>query len=177
MRELSLNRPVHLAGRDAYYEHAVKLLQGELMNYEIGDRLRKCRTITRVLELANEHADFALRGFNSCREEKLFIQFLRLLLDSAKALQVMTKHEYLLVSDREFLREFFGQQFEVIDRSAAEHGQLARNILKETVQLIQMASGSFDRLREKNLGELAKGDGRDRYQRAYESFRQQGAAA
>src|SRR2546425_678421 len=105
MRELALNRPVHLAGRDAYYEGAVKLLQGDLMNYPVGDRLEKCRHITYLLQLAHEHAAFALRGLDSSREEKLFVQFLELLLDSAQALQVMTKHENLLVSDRELLRE------------------------------------------------------------------------
>jgi len=173
MRELALNRPVHLAGRDTNYEHAMKLLQGDLMNYEVADRLDKCRAITTSLQLAHEHGEYALRGMESCREEKLFVQFLALLLDSAQALQVMTKHEHLLMSDRELLREFLSQNAELIDRSAAEHRQLAQNLLKETIQLIQMAAEAFKKLNEKNLGELDKDDSRARYQRASDSFQKQ----
>jgi hypothetical protein len=173
MRELSLNRPVHLAGRDAFYEQAVKLLEGDLMNYSAADRWEKCRAISSFIQLAKEHADFAMRGMECGREEKLFLQFLVLLLDSAQALQVMTKHEHLLASDRELLRELLGQDTELIERSAAEHRQLASNLTKETVLLIQMATKAFERLKEKNLGEFDKDDARPRYKRAHESFLKQ----
>lgn len=173
MRELALNRPVHLAGRDAYYEHAVRFLQGDLMNYPAADRLEKGRAIVSLFQFAREHADFAQRGVEAKREEKLFLQFLDLLLDSAQALQVMTKHEHLLASDRELLRELLGENLEMIDRSAAEHRQLAHNLLKETIHLIQMAAETFRKLKEKNLAEFGKDDSRARYQRAYESFQKQ----
>jgi hypothetical protein len=173
MRELSLNRPVHLAGRDVFYDQAVKLLQGDLMNYPVSDRSEKCRAITTLIHLAKEHADFSMRGIECSREEKLFLQFLVLLLDSAQALQVMTKHEQLLASDRELLHEFLGQDTELIERSAAEHRQLAQTLLKETIQLIQMATDAFGKLKEKNLAEFDKHDARPRYQRAYDSFLKQ----
>ncbi len=173
MRELVLNRPVHIAGRDASYEQAVKLLQGDLMNYDVPDRLEKCRAITSLLNLANEHGNFAMRGTDPCREEKLFVKFTALLLDSAHSLQVMTKHELLLMSDRELLREFLGQNGEPIDRSAAEHRQLALNLLKETLQLIQMAADAFHKLKTQNLAVLDKDDAHARYLRAYESFQRQ----
>ena len=173
MRELAQNRPVHIAGRDAYYEQAVKLLQGDLMNYEVRDRLEKCRAITSLLHLAHEHSDFALRGMQPGREEKLFVQFLALLLDSAQSLQVMTNHENLLMSDREVLREFLSSNAEMLDRSAAEHRQLAHNLLKETIQLIQMAADAFTKLKEKSLAELENDTVRARYKRAYDSFQRQ----
>jgi hypothetical protein len=173
MRELSLNRPVHLAGRDVFYDQAVKLLQGDLMNYPANDRWEKCRAITGFIQLAKEHADFAMRGMECSREEKLFLQFLVLLVDSAQALQVMTKHEHLLASDRELLRELLGQDTELIERSAVEHRQLAQNLIRETVQLIQMATTAFDKLKQKNLAEFDKDDARPRYQRAHDSFLKQ----
>ena len=173
MRELVLNRPVHLAGRDAYYETAVKLFRGDLQHLEVGDRLEKCRAIAILLQFAREHATFALRGMDGIREEKLFLRFLELFLDSAQALQVVTKHEQLFVSDRELLSEFLGQNTEGIDRSAAEHHQLAIDLIEETIQLIQMADASFQKLKEKNQAEFGNDDYRPRYQRAYESFLKQ----
>jgi len=170
MRELALNRPVHLAGRDAFYECALRSLQGDLMNYPVEDRLEKCKAIVALLQSAREHADFALRGVDSTREEKLFVSFLDLLLDSAQALQVMTKHEHLLASDRELLRELVGENLERTERSAAEHRQLACNLLKETNHLIQMAAETFRKLKEKNHGELARDESRARYQKAFDSF-------
>lgn len=162
-----------MAGRDAYYEQAVKLLQGDLMNYEVRDRLDKCRAITSLLHLAHQHSDFSQRGMESGREEKLFTQFLALLLDSAQSLQVLSNHENLLVSDRELLKEFLGSNAETLDRSAAEHRQLANNLLKETIQLIQVAADAYKRLKEKNLSELDGDDSRARYKRAYDSFQKQ----
>jgi hypothetical protein len=170
MRELTLNRPVHLAGRDAYFESAVKLLRGDLMNVEVSERLEKCRSVTALVQLALEHADFALRGVDSSREEKLFVQFLGLVLDSAQALVVMTKHEHLLLSDRALLNELLGQNSDTADRSAAEHRHLAQSLLKETVQLIEMAEKTFQMLKDKTMEEFGKDDSKARYQRAYESF-------
>jgi hypothetical protein len=175
MSELTLNRPVHLAGRDAYFESAVKLLRGDLMNLEVAERLEKCRSVTALIQLAKDHADFALRGVESSREEKLFVQFLGLVLDSAQALVVMAKHEHLLVSDRPLLRELLGQHADMADRSAAEHRQLAHSLLKETVQLIQMAEETFQKLKNKTTEEFGKDDSKARYQRAYESFQKQRA--
>ena len=71
------------------------------------------------------------------------------------------------------LRELLGQDSELIDRSATEHRQLAQNLLKETIQLIQMAAQAFQKLKDKNLAELGADDSRSRYQRAYASFQKQ----
>jgi hypothetical protein len=103
------------------------------------------------------------------------VQFLNLLLDSAQSLLAMTKHEHLLMSDRELLRELLAQDPELIARSAAEHRQLALNLLKETTQLIQMAAGAFDKLKEGNKQAFGTDDSAARYQRAYESFSKQAA--
>ncbi len=151
----------------------MKLLQADLMNYDTGDRLEKCHSIASLLDTAHAHGDFALRGKEGCREEKLFVQFLALLQDSAISLQVMTKHEHLLMSDRELLREFLAANPESIDRSAAEHHQLAFGLLKETIQLIQMASETFQKVKKRNVQELETDEARGRYQRAYDSFQKQ----
>jgi hypothetical protein len=111
-----------------------------------------------------------MRGIEACREEQLFVRFLDLLLDSAQALLVMTKHEHLLASDREMLRELLGANAELVDRSAAEHRQLAQSLLRETTQLIQMADETFRKLQENDLAEFGKNDSLARYQRAFDSF-------
>lgn len=173
MPNLALNRPVHLAGRDAHFEHAVKLLRADLMNYDVADRFEKCRLITSVLQSSAEHSDFALRGADGCKEEELFARFVGVLLDSAQSLLSMTKHEQMLATDRVLVREFLGKEVELLDRSAAEHRQLAQNILRETIALIEMSADSFRKLKEKNLADLDAEESRKRYQRAYESFQRQ----
>ncbi len=172
MREIALNRPVHLAGRDAYYECAMKTLQGNLMSYDVADRMERCRSASAALSLAHDHANFALRGIDPCREELLFVDFLQLLQDSVQSLQVLTKHEHLMISEQDVLQEFLRESPEEIARSAAEHRQLAEGLLKETLQLIQMAADAWQRLRAANQTSCGT-ECMSRYRRAYESFQRQ----
>ena len=59
---LHLNRPVHLARRDAYYESGVELLNQPLHGMGLRERIRHSERALALFKTAAQHARFAGRS-------------------------------------------------------------------------------------------------------------------
>ncbi|MFH0879466.1 MAG: hypothetical protein V2A34_07105, partial [Lentisphaerota bacterium] len=74
----NLNRPIHLARRDVFFERAVELLNVPLQDMDIGIRLKHADMIMSLLKTAESHAFFATRA-SASQQEHDFLRFLKLI--------------------------------------------------------------------------------------------------
>ncbi|MDD5557582.1 MAG: hypothetical protein PHN82_10105 [bacterium] len=174
MVNVAMNRAVHLAQRDAHYRLCIELLERRHEESSIARRRERIERVLRHIGEARTEAVFALRGRRGTRAEHLFVKFLDLIHDAAKAAQVMAHHEALLKEDKSFLKRFLGTgivrlaQFE--ERSRGMEGEL----LDKLAELILYASAAYSDLKRSNI-DLLDPPERARYQIAYAALIPQAA--
>ncbi|MEJ2746150.1 MAG: hypothetical protein P8123_10780, partial [bacterium] len=102
MVNISMNRAVHLARRDAHYRISMELLEGRRQEAHISKRRNRIEGILRHLSEARYEAICAVRGNKGRYSERIFVKFLDLIYDAAQAAQVMIQYEALLRADKSF---------------------------------------------------------------------------
>jgi hypothetical protein len=165
-----LNRPVHLARRDAFFERAVEMLGRPLDGLDAATRLRRVQAIRASLEKARNHAAFAERSPRSIRHEQEFLRFLGLMLVNVDSAQAMIEHEGHLKRDESFLCHFLGVTQEQSALPALHYQRRSEDIHQGLWHLLRLAQGPYAALRRTNLEDMEREE-RDRYHRAYTSFR------
>mgnify|MGYP007001844075 CR=1 FL=1 len=104
MVNISMNRAVHLARRDAHYRCFILLLEQRFEQATLVKRRRRMEEILHHLSEASREATCALRGARGWRDERLFVKYLALAYDGVKAALVMLEHEALLREDKRFFK-------------------------------------------------------------------------
>lgn len=155
MTHVSLNRPVHLARRDRFYEMALELLKGENFDEPLSERVWRIEKLIFNLKSAYKEGLYAQRGVKCDVAEQNFLKVLELILDSAKAVQAMVNHENLLEEDKSFLNQFLGQSLEKINEDETTYRSRAKDILKGIQYLTRTAQEAFDKVKKQNLKKLS----------------------
>ena len=155
MSNVSMNRPVHLARRDKFYEKALVLLAGESFEEPLSERVWRVEKLIFNLESAYLEGVHAKRGVECDVSEINFLKVLELILDSAKAVQAMVNHENLLEQDKSFLHQFLGASLDKINEDKNKYRKRAKNILRGIQDLVRTAQSAFEKVRKANLKELA----------------------
>jgi len=169
MTDVSMNRPVHLARRDGYYEKALHLLEGESFNEPLSERVWRVEKLIFNLNSAYKEGLYAKRGIQCEVEEENFLKVLQLVLDSAKAVQAMVRHENLLEEDKSFLNQVLGESFGKISEDEKTYRVRAHDILKGIQELTRSAQSAFEKVRKQNFKKLTK-EYRERYEKTSTSL-------
>lgn len=169
MTNVAMNRPVHLARRDAFYQKALELLKGETFSEPLSERVWRVEKLIYNLKSAFKEARYAQRGVRCDKNEVNFLKVLELVLDSARAVQAMVDHENLLEEDKSFLHEFLGESIAKINKDENTYRTRAKDILKGIQELTQMAEAAFDKVRSENIKKLSEED-RSRYEKTTQSL-------
>lgn len=169
MTDVSMNRPVHLARRDRFYERALVLLAEESFEEPLSERVWRVEKLIFHLQSAYKEGIYAKRGIECVLNEVNFLKVLELVLDSAKAVQAMVSHENLLEEDKSFLHQFLGESLAKINEDENTYRKRAKDILKGIQDLTKTAQKSFEKIKKENLKELSE-EGQQRYEKTIASL-------
>jgi hypothetical protein len=167
-----LNRPIHLARRDAFYERGVELLYLPLQEMDTATRITLLKRVMAVLATARKHAFFASRSLRSTEREKDFLHFLELIYDNAASMASMMEHQGHLEGAESFLCQFLNTSKEQCQLPAMHYRRRAEDLMGGLWQLLKLSHAPYRSL-QKEFTDLAAPEERQRYQRAFASFREE----
>jgi len=164
------NRPVHLGFRDSYYERAIGLLQERQRDGSAGLSIAEYERILFLLRGARKHARFSVRGHAGSDADRLFCDFVNVLVGNVKAVLSMLNLRQLV----ETAEGFFLSSEEVnqasVELQAEEFERRARDIARCVHNTLGLARAAFDQLKESNLSRFTP-DEMERYRRASDHLR------
>jgi hypothetical protein len=169
-QHFDINRPIHLARRDVFFERAVELLYVPLQNLSTADRIKSSEVIISMLKTAETHAFFAIQSSSTVAQESDFLRFLRLISDNVKSANAMMQHQLHLEAEESFLCQFLNATPEQCVLPAMHYQRRAEDILQGLWNVLQLAHTAYRSLQTSNLQKLTE-DERARYRKAYDSFR------
>jgi len=168
---LHVNRPVHLARRDVYYEGAVELLNRPLFGMELRERIRYAEHALALFKSAAHHARFAARSPQAMPHEADFLRFMLLITDQVGSLLAMTQQQTHFALEECFLGQFLRAQPEQLQLLPGHYQRRAEDIQEGICHLLQLAYQPYHDLYQANLLGLTE-DEQVRYHQAYDGFRE-----
>ncbi len=168
--DFHLNRPIHLARRDVYFERAVELLYRPLQEMETTQRLQHIDRVLSLLKTATLHATFAAKSNDRLDLELDFLRFLSLIAHNVQSAQAMMQHQSHLEREEGFLCHFLHATPEECALPAQHYQRRADDIMQGVWNLLQLAHRSYHQLSGETTERLQETD-RNRYRKAYQSFR------
>ncbi len=167
---LHVNRPVHLARRDVYYECAVELLNRPLHGMDLRERIRHVEHALALFKSAAHHARFAGRSPQAQAQEADFLRFMLLVTDQVGSLLAMTQQQTHFALEECFLGQFLRSQPDQLQLLPGHYQRRAEDIQEGICQLLQLAYQPYHDLYQANLQGLTEEE-QVRYQQAYAGFR------
>jgi len=167
----NLNRPIHLARRDVFFERAVEMLNMPLQELDILLRIKHAEMILSLLKTSESHAFFATRSSASLQEHD-FLRFLKLIADNVQSIHAMMQQQSHLEGEEGFLCQFLGATAEQCALPAMHYQRRAEDILQGLWHVLQLAHAPYRSLQKANYETMNDGE-RERYKKAYDSFRQE----
>ena len=170
-QHFDINRPVHLARRDVFFERAVELLYTPLQNVNTADRIKRAEVIIALFKTSETHAFFAIQASGTIPRESDFLRFLKLISDNVQSAHSMLQHQLHLEGEESFLCQFLSATPEQCILPAMHYQRRAEDILQGLWNVLQLAHAAYRSLQQENLQALSDPE-RERYRLAYDSFRQ-----
>lgn len=162
MGMVNINRPIHLALRDGYYEKFLGLLRYSFAGRPLASRKKIIGSAVEALERANAAASGALCGVMGSQRERDFIKFLRVILDSAQSVQSLVEHEEILEQDTSFLKRFLSGSPHAVTDARSLRRQKAEEFLQGVKSMTAIGEKEFQKLKAENFQALNE-DERRRY--------------
>ncbi|MCF7849010.1 MAG: hypothetical protein K9M45_09185 [Kiritimatiellales bacterium] len=160
----SLNRPVHLARRDVYYEQAVDLLYEPETERGADELVRRYEHILFLLNTARRHAKAAVRVNGTDETDQEFCGFVKLLIGNVRAITAMLRQQRYL----QRASGFIGSSPK-IEEQAEAFERRAKDVLEGVHNILSLARDTFTQLKKANLKSMQKAD-RARYIKARKQF-------
>lgn len=159
-----LNRPVHLARRDVYYEQAVQLIEQLPAQKKLEDEQEATQLALQLFRKAREHASAANRSNKTSTEDQLFLSFLDTAVDNTQSIIRMLRRQQSAESEKSSLGRFLGSN-DVSSKMSAHYRRCAAHILKGLLLVLQQAAQPYEKLRESTLIKMSATD-KARYQKS-----------
>ena len=163
-KHLSLNRPVHLARRDVYYEQAVDLLYEPETKRELNELVQRYDRILFMLKTTRQHAKSASRVNGTDDTDQEFLSFIKLLIGNVRAILTILNQQQSLRRESSFIGSV-----PKVDELAADCEQSTKDILDGVHNMLNLAGNPFTKLKKANLKSMEKAD-RTRYNKARKHF-------
>ncbi len=171
-----INRPIHLARRDAFFERAAERLYQPVAELDATARLEHVSRVLQLLSTAQQHATFATRSAQATGPEQDFLHFLRLVAGNLRSVHSMTQHQEHLEGKNGFLCRFLNAPPEECALPAMHYRRRADDILQGIWHLLRLAHEPYRTLQQASQKALSPAE-QERYRKAYQSFRQELQAA
>ena len=164
-----INRPVHLARRDVFFEQAAGMLCQPFKQQPTVQRIRHIEAIMALLKTSERHAFFAIQSTASQPRENDLLRFLRLIGDSVQSAHSMMQHQLHLEAEESFLCQFLNATPEQCVLPAMHYQRRADDILQGLLYVLNLALSAYRTLQQSNQQQLTAPE-RERYNKAKESF-------
>lgn len=168
----NLNRPIHLARRDVFFERAVELLNMPLQDLDTASRIQQTETILFLLRIAELHAFFAARSTSASSQEHDFLRFIKLLVDNVQSIHAMMQHQSHLEEDKSFLCQFLAATPEQCALPAMHYQRRSEDLFEGLWHILQIAHTPYRHLQQTTFDHMTEEE-RGRYRKAYDSFREE----
>lgn len=168
--DFNLNRPIHLARRDVYFERAVELLYLPIQELDTNARILHIDQVLALLKTAQFHAFFATKSAGTTGSEQDFLRFLNLISHNVQSAHAMMQHQTHLEHEEGFLCQFLSASPEECALPALHYRRRADDILQGVWHLLRLAHRPYRELQRGNVDTLQPAE-QARYRKAYQSFR------
>jgi hypothetical protein len=166
--DFSLNRPVHMARRDAFFERAMDLLNAPTQDLDTEARLKYTGRVLALLKTAEHHGNFIVKWRQASQQEKDFQHFLQLISHNVQSAQSMLQHQSHFESEEGFLFQFLGARPDDGVLPAMHYRRRADDIFQGLWHILRLAHGPYRKLQQESQASLDAGES-ERYGRAYEA--------
>lgn len=165
-----INRPIHLARRDVFFERAAELLYMPYQHLSTAQRIQHVETVLDLLQTAGRHAFFASQASQALPREQDLLRFLRLIADSVQSVHTMMQHQLHLEAEESFLCQFLSATPEQCVLPALHYQRRSEDILQGLWNVLQLSYSPYRSLQQANEQQLSPEE-QQRYRKAYDSFR------
>ena len=152
-----LNRPVHLARRDVFYEQAEQLIEQLPARKKLADQQEIAETALHLFYTARQHARAAARSDKTSTEDQLFLDFLNTTVDNTQSIARMLRRQQSVESDDCPLGQFLGSE-DVGSKMSTHYRRCAAHILKGLLQVLRQAAQPYQELQQANLTKMSPTD-------------------
>lgn len=159
-----LNRPVHLALRDAFYEQAV--LQAKKLSEKkvLSEQRETAEKALRFFCEAKVHAEAANRSEKTSTEDQSFLEVLDTAVDNAQSIARMLRRQQSSKEKECRICRFLGSN-EVHQKMSTHYRRCAAYILKGMLLLLQHADRPYQDLQQAGVAKMSPSD-QARYEKA-----------
>lgn len=163
-----LNRPVHLARRDAFYEKAVQCIRSLPAQKQLSDQCKIAEEALYLMREARRHAEAANLSEKTSSQNRLFVAFMDTVVDNTLSVTRMIRRQTNAAAADNSLDRFTG-----ISGSSAKMGSHYRRcailLLKGLLTVLQQAEKPFRNLCQTSLAKMTAVD-KARYEKARKHF-------
>ncbi len=163
-----LNRPVHLARRDVFYEQAEQLIAQLPSQKSIAGQKEIAEKALHLFREAHRHAAAANQSLKTSDRNQLFLDFLDTAVDNTQSITRMLRRQQAAESDPCPLNLFLGSS-DTGAKMSTHYRRCAAHILKGLLQILQQAAQPYQELQQTSLTKMTATD-KARYDKARACF-------
>ncbi|HMO49871.1 MAG TPA: hypothetical protein PKE26_05905 [Kiritimatiellia bacterium] len=172
VKDFNLNRPIHLARRDAYFERAVELLYMPMQEMDTNERLTHVDKVLSLLKTAQFHAFFTTKSPRATQHEHDLLHFMQLISHNVQSAYSMMQHQSHLEGEEGFLCQFLDARPDECVLPAMHYRRRADDIFHGLWHLLRLGHKPYRNLQQTNVQSLSPPE-QERYRKAYRSFREE----
>lgn len=171
INHFELNRPVHLARRDLYFEKAVDLIFDKYAQHGLGPDLNPSdyEEILFFLSIARDHAGYAIRKTEKSEKDVQFSRFINLLVGNVKAVLSMIDLKGMIEDSSGSSFGFLGVNEASAGLQAEEYQRRANDFVRSIRNTLNLALDPFEELKAENRDTSTKEENM-RYAKARNHF-------
>jgi hypothetical protein len=163
-----LNRPVHLARRDVFYEKAVEHIRKLPPQKVIAEQRKTAEQALYLLREARRHAEAANLSDKTSTQSRLFVKFMDIVVDNTLSITRMLRRQITANASDNALDGFIGSSGTAAKMSGY-YRRCAVLILKGLLNSLQQAEKPFHDLRQTSIAKMTSVD-KARYEKAQKHF-------
>jgi hypothetical protein len=166
-----LNRPVHLARRDAFFEKADEYIRGLSKLETPSGQRRQAEKALHLFQEARRHALAANLSEQTSSQSHRFVDFIDMAIDNTQSTARMLRRQLFVNRDDSPLHKFLGGS-ETGNKMSGHYRRCAAHILKGLLLVLQQAEKPIDELQQNSFSKMNPVD-RTRYEKAKTHFTKQ----
>lgn len=164
-----LNRPVHLARRDVFYENAVARIKKLPAAKQLVEQRKMAEQVLYLLREAYCCAKAANLSEKTSTQSRLFEASMDVVVDTALSITRMLRRQTSAEASENPLDRFIGSGG-VSAKMSGHYRRCAVHILKGLLNILQQTEKPYRDLQRTSLAKMTVTD-KDRYEKAYKHFK------
>lgn len=168
-----LNRPVHLARRDAFYDKAVDYIRGLSKLDTPSEQRRQAEKALYLFQEARRHAMAANLSEKTSDQSRRFVEFIEMAVDNTQSTARMLRRQLFVDRADSPLHAFLGSS-DTGAKMSGHYRRCAAHILKGLILVLQQAENPVRNLQQTSLSKMNSVD-QARYEKAKTHFTEQAA--